>query len=228
MCGRFALFTPLLDLMDQFYAELVPNQTYRPRYNIAPTQPVAVLVRDQSERKIAMVRWGLIPSWAKDSSIGNKMINARCETLTERPAFRRLLPSRRCLVLADGFYEWKKEAGKKAPQLIHLKNGSPFAFAGLWDSWIDKQEPETETRPTYSCTIITTHANELISPIHDRMPVILDEKAMEVWLDKTAPIHDLTTLLKPYPSSLIDFYPVSTLVNSPRNESSQCIEPFHA
>jgi putative SOS response-associated peptidase YedK len=166
-----------------------------------------------------MMQWGLIPSWAKDPSIGNKMINARAETLTEKPSFKRLIGKRRCLVVADGFYEWAKQGRGKMPMRFVLKSGEPFAFAGLWDRW-----KKPDGGPLDSFTIITTQANDLLKPIHDRMPVILGEGDEEIWLDpKVADSIRLVSVLKPFSPELMEGYFVSRLVNSPRNDLPECI-----
>ncbi len=165
MCGRFTLTTNIATIAQAFQVE--PTLQTAPRYNVAPTQEVVTVMRDETKH-LALLRWGLIPSWAKDESIGNKMINARAETLAEKPSFKRLLTSKRCLIVADGFYEWKKEAGGKTPMYFTLKDKEPFAFAGLWDTWHSPNGEQIRT-----CTLITTQPNDLVSPVHDRMPVIL-------------------------------------------------------
>ncbi len=191
-----------------------------PRYNIAPGQEAPVVVHDGG-KSLEMMKWGLVPSWAKDPSIGNRMINARAETLAEKPSFKRLIGKKRCLVLADGFYEWRKEGKGKVPMRITLRGGEPFSFAGLWDSW--KKPDGGELR---SFTIITTQANDLLRPIHDRMPVILDQEGDEKWLDaEYKEVHKLLALLAPYPADRMEAYDVSPLVNSPRNDLPQCVEP---
>jgi putative SOS response-associated peptidase YedK len=219
MCGRFTLTTDL-DRLEERFSFRTTKLRYVPRYNIAPSQQV-LTVLDGEGRHAELLHWGLIPSWAKDPAIGNRMINARAETLAEKPSFRRALQKRRCLILADGFYEWKKEGKKKAPMFIGLKSHEPFAFAGLWETW---KSPEGE--PIHSCTIITTEPNTLMTSIHNRMPVILSRDAEAVWLDRT--IEDaqkLLPLLVPYAAKVMDAYAVSPLVNSPRNDTPACIEP---
>ena len=166
-----------------------------------------------------MMQWGLVPSWAKDPSIGNKMINARAETLAEKPSFKGLIGKRRCLVLADGFYEWRKEGKGKIPMRFTLRGGEPFSFAGLWDSWKKPAGGEL-----FSFTIITTQANNLLRPIHERMPVILNKEGEEKWLDPD--FKEIHELLVPYPVEMMEFYDVSKLVNSPRNDLPQCISPL--
>jgi putative SOS response-associated peptidase YedK len=221
MCGRFTLFVDPADLMDAFPEFVFPEEMPQ-RYNIAPTQPVAV-VANNGQKQVEFFRWGLVPFWAKDRSIGNRMINARSETLAEKPAFRAAYRRRRCLVLADGFYEWHKEPGqkRKTPYHIRLKSGSPFAFAGLWESW---RSPDEEM--VLSCTIITTQPNDLVAAVHHRMPVILDRAAYDLWLDpaERGP-QELGSWLRPYPSSEMVAYPVSTVVNNPANEVADCVVP---
>jgi putative SOS response-associated peptidase YedK len=221
MCGRFTLFVDPKDLMEAFPGFEVPAD-WTPRYNIAPTQPVAVIANNNQD-KIEFFQWGLIPSWAKDPKIGNRMITARSETLAEKPSFRTAYRRRRCLVLADGFYEWRKEPGQKTktPMYIRLQSGEPFGFAGLWESW---RSPEDDT--TLSCTIITTTPNELVKEIHNRMPVILDRAAYDLWLDPAEQSPDqLQEWLRPYPASEMTAYPVSRLVNSPSNDVPEVVVP---
>ena len=195
------------------------------RYNIAPTQPVAV-VRNPKEHKVEMFRWGLIPSWAKDSTIGSRMINARAESLAEKPSFRNALKQRRNLILASGFFEWKPVStlanpkGKsKIPVFIHMKDHKPFVFAGLWEEW---RSPEGELVRT--TTIITTSSNALIEPFHDRMPVILDGDKRWQWLDAATSQAEALKLLQPFPAEAMTYYPVSTIVNNPAYDNPVCIE----
>jgi putative SOS response-associated peptidase YedK len=221
MCGRFTLRTDLeqLELRFSFRAA---NLSVQPRYNIAPSQQVLAVIGAE-ERRAGFLRWGLIPSWAKEPSIGDRMINARAETLAEKPSFRRALQKRRCLVLADGFYEWKAEGKKKTPMYITLKSHEPFGFAGLWETW---KSPADET--IHSCTLITTTPNTLMESIHNRMPVILSREAEAQWLDPatTAP-ECLLPLLTPHPAEAMDAYAVSLVVNSPRNDTPVCIESIN-
>ena len=220
MCGRFTLTTDA-EKLEQAFDLAAGSVELLPRFNIAPTQPVAVVVNQGGERVLDAFRWGLIPVWAKDKGIGNRMINARGETVAEKPSFKRPFQKQRCLVLADGFYEWRKTPAGKIPTYIHLADHQPFAFAGLWDRW---QSPEGEE--ITSCTIITTEPNAVMQPIHNRMPVILTPEALDPWLDPTSHSPDaLLPLLKPYPPETMRTYPVSRLVNSPANESSDCIQP---
>lgn len=221
MCGRFTLTVDADTIHDAFpWLEVPSNLT--PRYNIAPTQPVAVVPNNGQNRLDAFV-WGLIPAWAKDPSIGNKLINARGETLVEKPSFRSAYKRRRCLILADGFYEWVKQPGEKAktPHYIQLESKEPFAFAGLWEYWHAPDGSEV-----YSTTIITTEPNETIAKLHNRMPVILPPAAYEQWLDPAEqPAEKLQPLLRPYPAEEMMHYPVSTLVNSPHNDVPEIIHP---
>lgn len=218
MCGRFVLFASPAMLQAEF--ELAaPPAGLTPRYNIAPTQSVAV-IPNKGERTIEMFTWGLIPSWAKDPSIGSRMINARAETLAEKPAFRAAFRKRRCLIVANGFYEWKKEGTGKTPMFIRLASQRPFAFAGLWEYW---QPPGAG--PVLSCTIITTDANALVSPIHDRMPVILPASAYDLWLDpEPREPTGLMALLHPFEDEPMEAIAVSRLVNSPANDGEVLIE----
>jgi putative SOS response-associated peptidase YedK len=221
MCGRFTLTTDP-DRLAEHFSFRAANVSYSPRYNIAPSQSVLTIIDDEGEHRAGFLRWGLIPSWAKDASIGNRMINARAETVAEKPSFRRALQKRRCLVLADGFYEWRKEGRTKTPMFITLKSREPFAFAGLWETW----KPPTGD-PVHSCTIITTSPNSLMATIHDRMPVILPHTAESLWLDRTVTDPQaLLPLLTPYAPELMEAYAVSPLVNSPRNDNAACIEPL--
>jgi putative SOS response-associated peptidase YedK len=219
VCGRFTLTTNLGALAARFGVARFLEEV-GPRYNIAPTQTV-IVVNDDGTRHLTQMRWGLIPSWAKDPAIGNRMINARAETVATKPAFRAALRKRRCLIPADGFYEWQPVGRRKQPVFIALKTREPFSFAGLWESWTSPEEEEIKT-----CTIITTEANVLLKPIHDRMPAILSREAEAVWLDPT--IQDperLLPYLKPYQAEEMEVYAVSTKVNSPANEGPVCIEP---
>lgn len=224
MCGRYTLTVPLSNLVDSFDVQ-PPDFDYPPRFNIAPTQDAPVIAQDREGRRIGLLRWGLIPSWAKDPALGNRMINARSETAAEKPAFRGAFRRRRCLVPADGFLEWKKpkegasEKKPKIPHWIHLPDRVPFVMAGLWEKW----EPE-DAPPVYSFTILTTEAAPGIRHIHPRMPVILSDDAVDPWLGEGTSPGDLLRLLGPYEGTLQAF-PVSALVNSPRNDMPECLEP---
>ena len=216
MCGRYELHTQPAALALAFGVAFPPHM--RPRYNIAPMQDVPVIRRTpDGERELVDVRWGLVPRWAKDPAIGNRMINARSETLADKPSFRTALKKHRCLIPADGFYEWKQTAsGAKQPIHIGMKDHSPFAFAGLLERWLS---PAGEVLDT--CTIITTQANALLSPLHDRMPVIVAPGAFDRWLDVAN--EDTAALFAPYPADAMTYYPVSTRVNSVRNDDAKLI-----
>ena len=227
MCGRFTLRTPLKQVADAFDLEptlLADGAEWPARYNIAPTQDVAVVRQLSGEgRKLGWLRWGLIPSWADDPAIGNRMINARCETLATKPAFRDAFRRRRCLVVADGFYEWKQQTRPKQPYHIRLSDERPFAFASLWDHW---QRGELVIE---SCTIVTTDANELLRPLHDRMPVILDPADYGTWLDpQCQEPEQLEALLATYPTDRMTMSAVSTVVNSASRDSPDCLTPAAA
>ena len=221
MCGRFTLTVDPGQLQEAFPWVDIPEEIPR-RYNIAPSQPVAVVPND-GQNRVDFFNWGLIPFWAKDPKIGNRMINARSETLTEKPSFRGPFKYKRCLVLVDGFYEWRKEPGtqSKTPIYLRLKNKAPFAFAGLWDNWHSDDGSEIRT-----FTIITTEPNTLIMEIHNRMPVILPQNTYRDWLKEGENDPDLLkSFLRPYPSEEMEAYPVSRQVNSPQNDTPECIIP---
>ena len=218
MCGRYTLRISVDSLVEAFEIEEYPP-SLKPSYNIAPTQEVAAVVEEDEKRKLEMLSWGLIPSWAKDPAIGNKMINARAETVSEKPSFRSAFKKRRCLILADGFYEWQKTDDGKQPYHIKMQDDSPFAFAGLWETWQNGEEIR-------SCTIITTDANDLMNEIHHRMPVILPPEDYGMWLDLDFDEKEaLTSLLKPYPADAMEAYPVSRRVNKPSNNEPSVVEP---
>jgi putative SOS response-associated peptidase YedK len=218
MCGRYTLRTPVDTLAEQFDLDEYPS-SLTASYNIAPTQEVATVVEEDDKRKLEMFHWGLIPSWAKEPQIGNRMINARAETVHEKPSFRSAFKARRCLILADGFYEWQKADNGKQPFYIHMKDGSPFAFAGLWETWKNGEELR-------SCAIITTDANDLMNAIHHRMPVVLHPENYGVWLDPDFDEKDsLKDLLKPFPSEEMEAYMVSRRVNKPSNNEPSVVEP---
>ncbi|MBO8171756.1 MAG: SOS response-associated peptidase [Bacillaceae bacterium] len=222
MCGRFTLVTEPKNIIDRFEIQNELPLDFGPRYNIAPSQPILAVIHDGQGNRGGFLRWGLIPSWAKDPAIGHKMINARGETVHEKPSFKRLIHRRRCLIPADSFYEWKKEGDRKQPLRIRLKNGEPFAMAGLWDRWTSPEGEEI-----HSCTIITTRANSFMNPIHDRMPVILTPESEKIWLDRSIEDPDLLReLLVPYDENRMEAYPVTTRVNSPRHDVPECIEPL--
>jgi putative SOS response-associated peptidase YedK len=218
MCGRFTLTLEVPALQQELGIKEVPSD-WQPRYNIAPSQPIPVVL-DSEARKIEMLRWGLIPYWAKDASIGNKLINARAETVAEKPAFRSAFAQRRCLVVADGFYEWKKQSkGHAIPYYYSLEDGKPFAFAGLWENWVDLQGEKVRT-----CTIITCEANEPVRTVHPRMPVILTGDDMWRWLDGQSR-ENLIALLVPYGQGDLVARQVSTAVNRPDPDGPALIEP---
>lgn len=221
MCGRFALFSHLSQIREAFNIQEVRSE-FEPSYNIAPTQDIAVVVQREAGNSLEKMRWGLVPFWAKDPSIGSKMINARAETLSQKPSFKRPLKSQRCLVVADGFFEWTKINGSKVPMFIRPKSQRPFGFAGLYDLW---QSPQGET--ITSCTIVTTQANDFLEPIHSRMPLILPKPEQGIWLDPTTPdIDEWLAALAPYPSDELEAYEVSRRVNSPQNNSIECVQPI--
>lgn len=223
MCGRFTLTVDASELQEQFPWINIPNIEIVPRYNIAPTQPVAVIPND-GKNNLDFYIWGLIPSWSKDPTIGNRMINARSETLAEKPSFRNAFKRRRCLIPASGFYEWSlnKEKNQKTPYYILRKDNRVFSFAGLWEIWYDPDGSEIR-----SCTIITTQPNSLIRPLHNRMPVILDEANYEEWLaaDEQNP-DELSRLLTSYSPELMQVYPISKAVNNPKIDQAALIEPI--
>ncbi len=221
MCGRFTLNTSAKILAEFFKLSEVPD--IKPRYNIAPTQSIATVTisPEKMQRQFQFMRWGLIPSWAKDYKIGSRLINSRSETVAEKPAFRSAIKHRRCLIIADGFYEWQPQGKKKQPYYFTMANGEPFAFAGLWENW---RSPEAENI-IISCSIITTAANEIVQPVHDRMPVILPQGDWEEWLDPSIKnAQEVLPLLKPYASAAMKANAVSAIVNSPTRDSPECIQ----
>ena len=219
MCGRFTL-TAASDRLAERFAVTMDEALWQPSYNIAPTQSVLAIRHDGTPRA-DLLRWGLIPSWAKDAGMGARLINARSETVAEKASFRTALQRRRCLVLADGFFEWRQEGKRKTPMYIRLRTHAPFAFAGLWDTW--RQASGTLL---HTCTILTTTANTAMQAIHQRMPVILPASAEALWLDPQ--VRDPETLLPlcvPYASEAMEAYAVATLVNSARHNTPACIAP---
>jgi putative SOS response-associated peptidase YedK len=220
MCGRYTNTKPP-DAFATLFRAKQDSLSLAPRYNIAPSSDV-LACRETPEhgRELVLLHWGLVPSWAKDPKSSYRMINARAETVAEKPAYRAAFKRRRCLIAADGFYEWKPGTPKKQPFYIRLKGGEPFAFAGLWEHW------EQEGKKTESCTIIVTDANKLMAPIHDRMPVILAPQDYDRWLDPALQEPAaILPLLRPYPAGDMEAYPVSTLVNSPKNDRPELIAP---
>ena len=218
MCGRFALIVDASVLADVF--DVDPPREFSPRFNIAPTQNAPVVRRgSRGNRECAMLRWGLVPSWSKDLKIGARMINARSETAAEKPSFRAAVKHRRCLIPASGFYEWVRVGDGKQPHFIHFQNTQPFAFAGLWERWSKGEDGPLET-----FTILTTTPNELISELHDRMPVILSPDAYDDWLDpEPLAVDRMRELTAPHPSEGMEAYPISTHVNRPAHDDPECI-----
>ena len=221
MCGRFVLYADYKVILERFSIEQASfeENEYEPSYNIAPSQLIAAVVSDGNKNRLGKLKWGLIPPWAKDAKIGYKMINARAETAAEKPSFRNAFKKKRCLIIADSFYEWRKDEEGKTPMLIKMKSEEPFAFAGLWESW---ESPEGE--PIHSCSILTTKPNGVMASIHDRMPVILSKEAEKIWLDPNVQdIEMLESVLKPYEDGEMEAYQVSEEVNSPKNNKADLI-----
>lgn len=220
MCGRFVCKSAMEEIIEAFGIAEVSEELAKASYNIAPSQSVLAIIGN-GKRKLGRLQWGLVPSWAKDPEIGHKMINARAETLAEKPSFRDAFKKRRCLVVADGFYEWRRTGTEKVPMYIRLKSGRPFAFAGIYETWYSPEGNKLST-----CAIITTGPNDLMKPIHDRMPVIIPESEYDKWLDrKITETEVLRPLLVPYPAEEMVAYEVSKQINSPRNNSEKCIAP---
>ncbi len=220
MCGRYSLTSSLSELAQRFEFESEP-EGFVPRYNVAPTQQVLAVVGGDP-RRAGFMRWGLIPSWSKDGPSSRPLINARAETVAEKPSFRDSLKRRRCLILADGFYEWQKMGDAKRPMRVTMRSGEPFAFAGLWSKWTDPEGSSIS-----SCAIITTEANEVLKPIHHRMPVILSKKVEDLWLDTALDdSQTLTQFLEPYPDNALEAYEVSALVNSASNDRPEVATPL--
>jgi putative SOS response-associated peptidase YedK len=219
MCGRYAFFSPAEAVKRTFALDLLPE--LKPRYNIAPTQSVPALrVVEEGRRSLAMLHWGLVPHWAKERAIGNRMINARSETLTEKPSYREAFRRRRCLVLADGWYEWQPAPGGKQPWFVRLRDPRPIAFAGLWEKWKDPAGGLLE-----SCTIVTCNASESIRKIHDRMPVVLPEESWDRWMDPAcSDTESLSRILGPCEAKALRAWQVGRLVNAPKNEGPKLIE----
>ena len=218
MCGRFEIHSTLEIIAKVFSIDSITFD-YSPSYNIAPSQDILLVVKD-GERRLVRSRWGFVPSWSKELSAGYKMINARAETVSDKPSFRQAFQNQRCLVVADGFYEWKKEGAKKRPFYIRLKSGKPLGFAGLYNVWKSPAGDQICTS-----TIITTDANEVVRPLHDRMPVITSPDSYDLWLDPN--VHDkalLQNILKPYPSEELEVYEVTPKVSSPKNNAPENIK----
>lgn len=219
MCGRFTLTAEEEAICDRFNLD-APIAGYEKRYNIAPSQQVLSIINDGTKNRAGYLKWGLVPSWSKDATIGHKLINARGETIAEKPSFKQSFRKKRCLIVANGFYEWKRDGKSKIPMYITFKDNRLFTFAGLWETF---QSPVGEA--LHTCTIITTHPNELIQVVHDRMPVILREEEERIWLDRT--LQDefiLQKLIKPFSAENMVKYQVRSLVNSPKNEGESLLE----
>ncbi|KAB2338417.1 SOS response-associated peptidase [Cytobacillus depressus] len=222
MCGRFTLTATFEQIIDRFDIEqFIQEDLFSPSYNVAPSQSVLSVINDGSKNRLGFLRWGLIPSWAKDEKIGYKMINARAETLNEKPSFRNAYKNRRCLIIADSFYEWKRHDDQmKTPMRIKLKSDELFAMAGIWEQWKSPQG-----KSIFTCSVITTTPNELVKDVHDRMPAILKPENEKIWLDRTiTDTAHLDQLLKPLDKDLMETYEVSSLVNSPKNNSVDLIQ----
>jgi putative SOS response-associated peptidase YedK len=222
MCGRYRL-SRRKQLVEEYFDSVSSDEDWNPRYNIAPTQPVPVIRQHPKEpvRELSLMRWGLIPSWTKDSSGSASMINARLETASTKPAFRDALKSRRCLIPADGFYEWKRDGKTKQPFCFEVNQGQLFAFAGLWERWKDPNGNWIKT-----CSILTTTPNVVTSGVHDRMPVILDPDSYDLWLDPAmTKVEAVSDLLKPCDARLMRCYPVSTRINHVANDDEECCQP---
>lgn len=220
MCGRFALTVSPENISKYFHVEDVTEEIHQ--YNIAPGQLIKSIIQTPNDkRKITSMKWGLIPSWTKDPSKGVKTINARAETVHTKPSFRNAIRYRRCIIPASGFYEWEKVEKRKVPYYIHLKSNEPIGFAGLWDKWKGNNGSVIE-----SCTILTTSSNNLLKPIHDRMPVIIHPNEYELWLDREMNEPDkLKSIFQPYPSEMLTLYRISNLVNKTDYDKDDCIKP---
>jgi putative SOS response-associated peptidase YedK len=216
MCGRYALTSPPEVILERF--KLLWSPSFSAHYNIAPSQMIPVVRLTAQGRELAFLKWGLIPSWTKDPAIGARLINARAETIADKPVFRNSYRRRHCLVPADSFYEWKTIAKRKQPYCIGMADHTLFGMAGLWEHWMSPAGEAVET-----CTIITTNANELVGQLHDRMPLIIQPSDYGSWLHASNPKAE--ALLKPFPSDLMRYYPVSTHVNKVSNDDAQCLEP---
>lgn len=220
MCGRYSLFSDIRIIEERFGEVTFEEDEYVPSYNIAPSQHILTVINDGSKNRLGYLKWGLIPIWAKDPKVGFKMINARSETVHEKPSFRESFKKKRCLILADSFFEWKRSDRDKVPMLIKLKSDEPFAMAGLWETW-----KSSTGEPIHTCTILTTKPNELMSSIHDRMPVILKPENEQTWLDTSIQdIKQLHHLLQPFEDNRLEAFEVSTLVNSPKNNSPEVVQ----
>ncbi len=226
MCGRFTNRAKPEQINKEFKVGAKNPNLFQPRYNIAPAQMIDVVFEPESERVLSKLKWGLVPSWSKDASTSKGLINARAETLTEKPSFREAFKSHRCIIPASGFYEWQKKGiGAKQPFYFYLKEKDVFGFAGLWEEWLDKQTGEL----LETCTIITTEANDVLKPVHDRMPVILKAENYDEWLDaKEKNTEKLQKFLLPYPAKEMDSHAVSRSVNIPDVDSAELIKPLNS
>lgn len=226
MCGRFINRAKPEQIKKEFKVGAKNPNLFQPRYNIAPAQMIDVVFAPETERILSQLKWGLVPSWSKDAATSKGLINARAETLTEKPSFREAFKSRRCIIPASGFYEWqKKDTGAKQPFYFYLNDKEVFGFAGLWEEWLDKQTGEV----LETCTIITTEANDVLKPVHDRMPVILKPESYEQWLDSKEKKTDrLQKLLVPYPANEMSSHAVSKSVNIPDSDSAELVKPLNS
>lgn len=226
MCGRFVQKAKPEEIEKEFHVGKLDPKIFEPRYNIAPTQHIPAVLEKDGERIIEVLKWGLIPSWSKDDSFAAKLINARAETLAEKPSFREAFKKRRCIIPASGFYEWdKKGKGAKQPYYFYLKDKGVFGFAGLRETWLDKESGES----VETCAIITTEANEILEPVHDRMPVILKAEDYDKWLDENKiKADELQNLLSPFPADEMAAYRVSPAVNAPIHDSAELIEKLNS
>ncbi|RAP78136.1 SOS response-associated peptidase [Paenibacillus montanisoli] len=222
MCGRYTITVSLEELMLRYWISSTNVPYHRPKYNVAPGQMVFAIVSDGTQNRLGELKWGLVPAWADNLKVGNKMLNARSETVWEKPAFKQLIRRKRCIIPADGFYEWRKDGEDKQPMRIVKRDRKLFSMAGLYDTWVSPAGIKLST-----CTILTTTPNKLMEPIHDRMPVILHEESEALWLDRTVQDHEqLGALLRPFPSELLEAYPVAKTVGSVANDDAACIEPL--
>jgi putative SOS response-associated peptidase YedK len=222
MCGRFTITFSPEDI--QAFFDLAEARDFDPRFNVAPSQKVPAIRTEDGRRRLALLHWGLIPFWADDPKIGYRTINARAETVHKSPAFRAAFRKRRCIIPAGGFFEWLKKGKEKQPFYIYRQDGNPMAFAGLWEHW--EGEDKGERKTIESCTILTTTSNDLVGKLHDRMPVILEQEDVGLWLDpQEEGVSRLQALLIPAPSENIRMHPVSSYVNKPQNEGAECIDP---
>jgi putative SOS response-associated peptidase YedK len=224
MCGRFTITVSIDELRDylkeDYDIDLEERLFDLPRYNVSPGQDVIAIINDGKKNRVGLLRWGFLPSFAKDETLAYSMINAKSETLSEKPSYQEAFKSKRCIILADGFYEWMKDKSDKKPMYIHKKDKSIFPMAGLWNTWTKPDGTKIHT-----CTIVTTEANDLMKPVHDRMPVILEASSKTLWLNPGEKnISTLSRLLKPYDANAMSLYPVSTLVNTAKNDSPLCIQ----